>query len=87
MADALNTEEGYYELRGQKKPKITTRGWEFCVQWKDGTEGQDYQGCEKEILSSVFKIRVGKRCKVKGDFNNKRLEITVSQIPEASTFV
>jgi hypothetical protein len=36
-ANALNIKEGYYELHGQKKSKITTRGWEFCVQWKDGS--------------------------------------------------
>jgi len=36
-ADALSMADGYYEVGGQKKPKITTRGWEFCVQWKDAS--------------------------------------------------
>jgi hypothetical protein len=36
-ADALGMEDGYYEVNGRKKPKVTTRGWEFCVQWKDAS--------------------------------------------------
>jgi hypothetical protein len=36
-ADALSIEDGYHEIAGRQKPKITTRGWEFCVQWKDGS--------------------------------------------------
>jgi hypothetical protein len=34
-ADAVTIADGYYEVNGQRKPKVTTRGWELCVQWKD----------------------------------------------------
>jgi hypothetical protein len=36
-ADAISVDDGFYHVRGQRKLKITTRGWEFCVQWKDGS--------------------------------------------------
>jgi hypothetical protein len=36
-ADAVTIADGYYEVNGQRKPKVTTRGWELCVQWKDAS--------------------------------------------------
>ena len=34
----IKKEDGFILTRsGQKRPKLTTRGWELCVQWKDGS--------------------------------------------------
>jgi hypothetical protein len=36
---ALSKDDGF-TVSGQtgvRRPKITTRGWELCVEWKDGT--------------------------------------------------
>ena len=30
-------EDRYFEHRGQKHPKMTTKGWKLLVEWKDGT--------------------------------------------------
>lgn len=34
---AIKREDGFIERKGQKYRKLTTRGWELCVQWKDGS--------------------------------------------------
>ena len=37
-ADAIEKKDGLYVTRqGTKRHKVTTRGWELCVQWKDGS--------------------------------------------------
>ena len=36
--NCIKKEDGFIMTRsGQKRPKLTTRGWELCVQWKDGS--------------------------------------------------
>ena len=36
--DAIPVEEGFVVTKnGQHKPKITTKGWELCVRWRDQT--------------------------------------------------
>ena len=38
LPDAVHKNEGTYTLpSGAVRKKRTTRGWEFCVQWKGGT--------------------------------------------------
>ena len=34
---AVSKEEGYVESNGQRKPVITTKGWDIQVKWTDGT--------------------------------------------------
>jgi hypothetical protein len=34
---AVTKEEGFTWYRGRKNPRRTTKGWNFCVEWKDGT--------------------------------------------------
>ena len=33
--DAVQRKDMYFMLRGRKHMKCTTKGWMFCVQWKD----------------------------------------------------
>ena len=36
--DAIEREDAFYTTRqGTKRRKMTTKGWELCVQWKDGS--------------------------------------------------
>ena len=36
--DAINKDDAYFLSKdGIRRRKITTRGWDFCVQWKDGS--------------------------------------------------
>jgi predicted transcriptional regulator len=35
---AMDKDVGIYvDKRGRSKPRITTKGWKFLVEWKDGT--------------------------------------------------
>eukprot|EP00980_Cylindrotheca_fusiformis_P018168 scaffold5886_cov93-Cylindrotheca_fusiformis.AAC.2 len=34
---AIPKDDGFVMLRGRRVPKRTTRGWQICVQWKDGS--------------------------------------------------
>jgi hypothetical protein len=34
---AIRTDDGFVMLRGRRIPKRTTKGWQLCVQWKDGS--------------------------------------------------
>ena len=37
--DALQIGNDYYRTStGTKRRKVTTRGWELCVEWKDGSQ-------------------------------------------------
>ena len=37
-ATAITKDDGFVVSRnGNKVPKVTTRGWKLCVEWKDGT--------------------------------------------------
>jgi hypothetical protein len=35
--NAIGKKDAFLWVRGRKYPKKTTRGWKFCVEWKDGT--------------------------------------------------
>lgn len=35
--DAISVEDGFVEVNGRRRPKLTTRGWKLCVMWKDGS--------------------------------------------------
>ncbi len=35
--DAVQRADGYVVLNGRKHMKKSTKGWELCIQWKDGT--------------------------------------------------
>jgi hypothetical protein len=35
--DALSPDDSYVTVRGKQHPKRTTKGWQLCVQWRDGS--------------------------------------------------
>ena len=34
---AISADDGYVTVNGRQRPKMTTKGWKLCVQWKDGS--------------------------------------------------
>ena len=34
---AIRADDGFTMLRGRRIPKRTTKGWQLCIQWKDGS--------------------------------------------------
>jgi hypothetical protein len=36
-ADALSPDDSHVTVRGKQHPKRTTKGWQLCVQWRDGS--------------------------------------------------
>ncbi|KAG7370183.1 reverse transcriptase RNA-dependent DNA polymerase [Nitzschia inconspicua] len=45
---AISKENGFVWVRGRKCPRKTTKGWQLCVEWKDGTTSWEPLSALKE---------------------------------------